>query len=408
MTPTIHTYVSKEPTVKPNAFIVESDRELVIVDTTLTMSDSKALTQLAQSLKKPIAAVLLTHGHPDHVAGTANIAPSGHIPIYALRSVHDLMKASEQSKHEQWSALFKDEWVPKWVYPNTFVAPGDSVTIGGATFTVIDLGAGGDCDANSMWLLENQAAFVGDFVFNNNHAYMMDGSILRWIANLDRFEALLAKYPTLYVGHGPSSDSYLIRKQRQYFQTACVKLLDATSGSAQLSEESRKKYEAAMLAAFPTYGFTLTVAFSADAWLKSSSGSRTTSGDNRRRFGLAVCHGVAGYGGHRVCRRLGYGSRGYPASGRHLLFVSRHARDRPGVAKANLETSRRWSAGMWSCIMCFANFRTLGGALVAWPTSKGGCGSYSMVRSIAWAHSRPTISSAHRQREVNVGGSRRP
>jgi glyoxylase-like metal-dependent hydrolase (beta-lactamase superfamily II) len=272
MTPTIHTYVSKEPMVKPNAFIVESDRELVIVDTTLTMSDSQALTQLARSLNKPIAAVLLTHGHPDHVAGTANVAPDGDIPIYSLRSVHDLMKASEQSKHKQWSALFKDEWIPRWVYPNTFVAPGDSVTIGGATFTVIDLGAGGDCDANSMWLLENQAAFVGDFLFNNNHAYMMDGSILRWIANLDRFEALLAKYPTLYAGHGPSSDPSLIRKQRQYFQTACVTLLEATSGSAQLSEGSRKEYEAAMLAAFPTYGFTLTVAFSADALAKELLG----------------------------------------------------------------------------------------------------------------------------------------
>ena len=41
MTPKIHTYVSTEPMVKANAFIIEGDRELVIVDTTLTMSDSR-------------------------------------------------------------------------------------------------------------------------------------------------------------------------------------------------------------------------------------------------------------------------------------------------------------------------------------------------------------------------------
>ena len=48
-------------------------KELVIVDTTLTMSDSKALKQTADNLGKPVAGIILTHGHPDHVAGTVLI-----------------------------------------------------------------------------------------------------------------------------------------------------------------------------------------------------------------------------------------------------------------------------------------------------------------------------------------------
>jgi glyoxylase-like metal-dependent hydrolase (beta-lactamase superfamily II) len=270
----IHTYVSKEPMVKPNAFIVEADAGLVVVDTTLTMSDSKALKQAAERLHKPIAGVLLTHGHPDHVAGTTNVAPNGDVPIYALRSVHDLMKASEQAKHEQWSALFKDEWIPKWIYPTEIVAPGDRVTLAGLTFTVVDLGAGGDSDANSIWLLEDdkQAAFVGDFLYSSNHAYMMDGSVLRWMANLDRFRALLERYAVLYVGHGPASGHSLIGQQRQYFETACAALLDATDGSAMLTDESRKRYSEAMLAKYPGFGFTLTVGYSADALARELMG----------------------------------------------------------------------------------------------------------------------------------------
>jgi glyoxylase-like metal-dependent hydrolase (beta-lactamase superfamily II) len=270
----IHTYVSREPMVKPNAFIVEADAGLVIVDTTLTMSDSKALRESAERLRKPIAGVLLTHGHPDHVAGTTNVVPNGDVPIYALRSVHDLMKASEQAKHEQWSALFKDEWIPQWVHPSEIVAPDDRVTLAGLTFTVVDVGAGGDSDANSIWLLEDdkQAAFVGDFLYSGNHAYMMDGSILRWMANLERFRALLERYAVLYVGHGPASGHSLISTQLQYFETACAALLEATDGSAILTDESRKGYTDTMLAKYPGFGFTLTVGYSADALARELTG----------------------------------------------------------------------------------------------------------------------------------------
>jgi len=270
----IHNYVSQEPLVRPNAFIVEGDNGLVIVDTTLTMSDSKALKQIADGLRKPIAGILLTHGHPDHVAGTSNIAPNADIPIYALQSVRDLMAASEEHKHKQWSSMFKEEWIPKWVYPNTIVKDGDTVKVAGLEFRVVDLGAGGDCDANSLWLLENehQAAFVGDFLYSEHHTYMMDGSVLRWIANLKRFEDRLGKYNMLYVGHGSPSDASLLQSQQQYFDTACRALLDATRGSAVLNDDSRKQYEKTMLAAYPGYGFKLTVAFSADALAKELVG----------------------------------------------------------------------------------------------------------------------------------------
>jgi hypothetical protein len=55
---------------------------------------------------------------------------------------------------------------------NAIVEDGETITIAGLDFSVVDLGAGGDCDANSIWLLETgkQAAFVGDFIYYQFHS----------------------------------------------------------------------------------------------------------------------------------------------------------------------------------------------------------------------------------------------
>jgi len=261
----IHTYTSSEPMLKVNAFIVESTKELVIVDTTLTASDSKALKQKADSLNKPIAGIILTHGHPDHVAGTTNVATNG-VPIYSLHSVNKLMQDTEAAKHKQWSSMFGAEWIPKWTYPNQLVNDGDAVKIGELTFNVLDIGSGGDCDANSIWLLddENKSAFVGDLIYSNNHTYMNDGSILRWLSNLDRYSPVLKNFTSYYVGHGPAGNFTSLAKQKEYFLTYSSNVLKATKGSGIFADDTRKAFEQTMFNLFPDYGCQFMVALSAD------------------------------------------------------------------------------------------------------------------------------------------------
>jgi glyoxylase-like metal-dependent hydrolase (beta-lactamase superfamily II) len=263
----IHIYTSAEPMLKVNAFIVETAKELVIVDTTLTSSDSKALKQQADSLGKPIAGIILTHGHPDHVAGTYNLTPKGDVPIFALSSVKKLMEETEEAKHKQWAPVFGSEWIPKWIYPNQLVKNGDTVKIAGLNFNVQDIGSGGDCDANSLWLLEddNKAAFIGDFIYSKNHTYMNDGSILRWIANLEKYAPVLKDFKTYYVGHGAPCDFASIAKQKQYFLNYCTNVLKVTDGTGIFNEESGKTFEQTMLTIYPDYGCQFMVALSADA-----------------------------------------------------------------------------------------------------------------------------------------------
>jgi glyoxylase-like metal-dependent hydrolase (beta-lactamase superfamily II) len=62
-----------------NADLVETPRG-VVLDSTLTISDARALRERAAELGKPLRAVLITHAHPDHYGGTVEVVGVTHDP----------------------------------------------------------------------------------------------------------------------------------------------------------------------------------------------------------------------------------------------------------------------------------------------------------------------------------------
>ncbi|WP_310395282.1 MBL fold metallo-hydrolase [Hymenobacter sp.] len=263
---TVHMYTGSEAGLSVNAYLVETPHGVVAVDATLTQSDSRALRARADHLGKPLLAVLLTHGHPDHVAGVTNLVAGLDVPVVALASVRDLMARTEAAKHAQWAGMFGAEWIPAWTYPTQLVHDQEVLEFDGVTFRVHDLGAGGDCDANAIWVLESEqppVAFVGDLLFNGYHTYMADGAVLRWRANLTQFRPLLAGMARLYVGHGPAGDARLVDQQLAYFDHYCAALLEITRGGGQLDEAATAELTARLTRAYPDYGLQFMVGLSA-------------------------------------------------------------------------------------------------------------------------------------------------
>lgn len=237
---TIHVHTAGEFGLFVNAFLVETPRGVVAIDATLTRSDSQALRARLTALGKPLLAVLITHAHPDHIAGIAELTRGWEGPIIALPSVKALMEQTEQAKHAQWEPIFKDEWIRPWTYPNQLVNDRDVVVFDGITYRIYDLGPGGDCDANAIWVIEQsqRAAFVGDLVFNGMHSYVADGQILGWLANLERMRPLLEEIDTIYPGHGQPASPTLLDQQRDYLLTYCAAIRELAQGEKALTENA--------------------------------------------------------------------------------------------------------------------------------------------------------------------------
>jgi glyoxylase-like metal-dependent hydrolase (beta-lactamase superfamily II) len=263
---TIHVHQSSEQGIFANAYIIETDNSVVVVDATLTMSESKKLRGRLNSLNKPIAGFLLTHAHPDHVAGLSNLVESSATPIYALRSVDKLMRALEAPKRAQWGPVFKQEWIQRWTYPNQLLEDGGAVTLAGNLFRVHDFGPGGDCDANSVWILDGKprAAFIGDLVFNGIHSYIADNHITEWLANLARARVLLKGIDTVYPGHGDPGSLALLDRQTRYLETYASAVKELSHGKSSLTEDAKTELTSRMEAHLGGSKLNFLIAQSAD------------------------------------------------------------------------------------------------------------------------------------------------
>ncbi len=78
-----------------NITMIEGDDSIVVVDTGMSqVQATEVMAELARLTSKPVAAVILTHHHVDHVQGTRAVldtrgADAGAVPIYAHASLMD-------------------------------------------------------------------------------------------------------------------------------------------------------------------------------------------------------------------------------------------------------------------------------------------------------------------------------
>jgi glyoxylase-like metal-dependent hydrolase (beta-lactamase superfamily II) len=270
-TPKIHTHSSREGGIYSNAYLVETDDGVIAIDSTLTVSESSSLKSKIEGIDKPLLAILLTHPHPDHVAGVTNLINSRNVSenvqILATEAVDRVIRATEEPKRRQWSPVFKEEWIDKWTYPNRIVNDGETVTFDGISYKLIDLGPGGDSDANSIWILNTQpkAAFVGDLIFNGIHSYIADNHLSDWLVNIERARKLVTDGDRIYPGHGDAGSLELFDAQKGYLQAYSDAVRKIANGTTTLTDSEKQQLTTTMEQFLQGNRLSFLISLSADA-----------------------------------------------------------------------------------------------------------------------------------------------
>jgi glyoxylase-like metal-dependent hydrolase (beta-lactamase superfamily II) len=267
--PEVHTYAAEARGIFANSYLVESDEGVVAIDAALTVSDATALRARLDALKKPLLAVLLTHGHPDHYNGAAILAEGTGSELIALASVDRVIRESDAAKEQQWRPMFGAEWPEKRAFPTRTVRDSETLELAGMRFTVHELGSG-ESHADSYWVLEdedpkNVRAFVGDVVFNGVHSYLSDGHLDAWLATLDRMERELSSVETIYPGHGAAGGRELFAAQREYLQLYRATVAKLAAGASALDDAQKAELVRVMKEKLPTDRLEFLIALGADA-----------------------------------------------------------------------------------------------------------------------------------------------
>ena len=219
-----------------NAYLIESESDVVVVDATLGMSDGRRLRARVDETGKPLAGVIVTHAHPDHYGAVTALVSGSDVPVYAVGGVDDVIRRDDGEKETILRPMFGDEWATIRAFPTHRVQDGDRVSIGRATFRVVDVGPG-ESPHDSWWILESDGrtrVFAGDLVYNHMHAYLADGFCDQWLDNLARAKRELPADAELFVGHGdPARGPEILDWQMGYIEAFLAAVHSGVEGRAE-------------------------------------------------------------------------------------------------------------------------------------------------------------------------------
>lgn len=240
--PVIHRYEATVSDFFVNAFLVETEKGVVAVDATLAISSSRELRSIIDDkIKKPLLAVLMTHGHPDHFTGLVELTKGLDVPILATQGTIDFAMAEDKEKEPIATMIFGDEFPKKRIFPNKVVKDGETHTFDGVSFNLIDYGPG-ESDDDTAWVTDIDGikhVFLGDIIHNHMHCFFRDGHALEWLKNLDRILAEYDHTAVLYTSHGDPCGIEIVYWHKAYIQAFIGVLKSMMKGKDSLNEEGK-------------------------------------------------------------------------------------------------------------------------------------------------------------------------
>lgn len=186
--------------VQTNCYFLKNKEtgEILIVDP--GAQEERIRGALAKLEGKP-SAILLTHGHYDHICAANELRKEYKIPIYAPKAERKLMADPVWNLSGTWSGT------PYTVEGDCWMEDSQEYLLAGFSVTVIHT-PGHTSGSCCYWLKEEEVCMSGDTVFCGScgRTDLPTGSMSQMRDSLHRLFGLLPEGTKIFPGHGEETD----------------------------------------------------------------------------------------------------------------------------------------------------------------------------------------------------------
>ncbi|MGA3012263.1 MAG: MBL fold metallo-hydrolase [Terracidiphilus sp.] len=209
--------------VSNSATLIYGERDAVLVDTFLTIDQSRILLNWVIASGKNLTAIYLTHGHGDHVFGVGSILE--HFPNAKAVATPEVVAAIRAQVSPSWLDDFWRKLFPGQIPEHLPVAdplPGNELELEGYKLVAVNTGRTDTAQSTCLHVPSIGLLVGGDAVYNGIHPYLAETtaeSRREWIATLDQLESLNPR--AVIAGHKipeNKDEPHIIAETRQYLR----------------------------------------------------------------------------------------------------------------------------------------------------------------------------------------------
>jgi glyoxylase-like metal-dependent hydrolase (beta-lactamase superfamily II) len=209
--------------VANSSTLIYGERDAVLVDTFLTIEQSKTLLDWVVASGKNLTAIYVTHGHGDHFFGLASLL--ARFPRAKAVATAEVVEAMREqllpvSIEGFWRRLFPGEIPDRLLLAEPLEY--NELELEGHKLVVVDAGRTDTAHSTCLYVPSIGLIVGGDAVYNGIHPYLGETdtqSRLEWISTLDKLEALKPK--AVVAGHKVpenKDDPCIVAETRQYLR----------------------------------------------------------------------------------------------------------------------------------------------------------------------------------------------